>query len=79
MRDKLTFKELKERRAMIQDDISRCKKASGYDLYWPQIGLLLEMAINGDIPTGDFSDRECSVWSNMRMVLQNNNIEIRDL
>lgn len=79
MRDKLTFKELKDRRIAIQDDISRCKNESGYDLYWPQIGLLLEMAINGDIPTGDFSDLECDVWSNMRYILRENNVEIRDL
>lgn len=77
MREKLKFKEIENRRNMIQDDILR--STEDYKLCWAQIELLLDMAVNGDIPTGNFSDLECSVWSNMRRLLTNNDVEIRDI
>lgn len=42
------------------------------------IKTLLDMAINGKIPDGTFSDFECNVWSEMRCVLRKNNIAFND-
>lgn len=35
---------------------------------------LLDMAIKGIVPNGEFSDLECCIWESFRHVLRNNNL-----
>ena len=77
MRDKLTCKQMNDRADAIKRDIFRTPEY--LKVCGKQIELLLDMAINGDIPNGKFGDVECSIWSTMREVLHDNEIKIRDI
>ena len=77
MRGKLTFQQINDRADAIKDDIFRTPEY--LKICGKQVELLLDMAINGDIPNGKFGDVECSIWSTMRKVLLENEIPIRDI
>ena len=77
MRNKLTTKEMNARSDAIRDDILRTEEY--LKICGSQVRLLLDMAINGDIPNGKFGDVEVGMWEIMREVLHNNEMPIRDI
>ena len=77
MRNKLTTKEMNARSDAIRDDIFRTEEY--LKICGSQVRLLLDMAINGDIPNGKFGDVEVGMWEIMREVLHNNEMPIRDI
>lgn len=77
MRNKLTTKEMNDRSDAIRDDILMTEEY--LKICGSQVRLLLDMAINGDIPNGKFGDVEVGMWEIMREVLHNNEMPIRDI
>lgn len=77
MRNKLTTKEMNARSDAIRDDVLMTEEY--LKICGSQVRLLLDMAINGDIPNGKFGDVEVGMWEIMREVLHNNEMPIRDI
>lgn len=77
MRNKLTTKEMNDRSDAIRDDVLMTEEY--LKICGSQVRLLLDMAINGDIPNGKFGDVEVGMWEIMREVLHNNEMPIRDI
>ena len=77
MRNKLTTKEMNNRADAIRDDILMSEEYM--KICGSQVRLLLDMAINGDIPNGKFGDVEVCMWEIMREVLHDNDVPIRDI